>query len=143
MKLTLLGWMMACVAWAAGWESVQRLTPGQQISIGIASETVRGTFVSADDTALVVRTKSGERSMGRASIRRVEMADPSRRTRAGLLGTAIGIGVGAGIGFAVCPHCSNEGKGGKFVGPGAGVGAGLGAAAGFLPMPYRTIYRIK
>lgn len=36
---------------------------------------------------------------------------------------AAGAGVGAGVGFAVCPGCSNEGQGGKFVGPGVAEGS--------------------
>ncbi len=134
---------MACAAWAAGWESVQRVAPDHKVVVSLKGQTIRGTFVSASDTAVVVRTKSGEQSIARADIRRVEVADRSRRMREGLIGTAIGLGVGVGIGFAVCPQCPNEGSGGKYMGPAAAAGAGLGAAAGFLPMPYRTIYRSK
>lgn len=98
-------------------------------------------FVSATAEALVVREKSGERSIARVEISRLRTLEPTRRMRNGLIGTGAGIGVGAAVGVAVCPHCPNEGHGYKYVGPGIAVGAGIGAALGFLPKPYRTVYK--
>ena len=51
--------------------------------------------------------------------------------------------MGLAIGFAVCPHCANEGSGGKFTGPAAALGAGIGAAEGFPLARMRTIYKAK
>ena len=128
----------------AGWEELKGLPPGDKTEVALKkADAVKGTFVSATDTAIIVRDGTGERSIPRDEIRRIKVADPSRRLRNGLIGTAIGAGAGLAIGWAVCPHCANEGNGVKFVGPGVGIGAGLGAAAGFLPAPWRTVYSSK
>ncbi len=130
-------------AFGADWTAVQRIPPAQKIEITMRDGTrTRAAFVSAAADALIVREKAGERSFDRADIREIKVADPPRRLRNGLLWTAAGAGAGAGIGAAVCPQCSNEGAGFKYVGPGLAIGAGIGAL-GFLPAPYRTVYRNK
>lgn len=143
MKL-LLALLVTSFSFAADWEAVQRISPGQSVKVDVGrDETIRAEFVSANDSTLVVRSGSGERSLERTDIRRVRVADPGRRVRRGLIATAIGAGAGLGIGFAVCPHCANEGSAGKFTGPLTAAGAGLGAIIGFLPPPYRTLYKNK
>lgn len=125
----------------AGWDEVRGVGKGERVEVVVRkAPDVRGTFVSASETGMVVRDKSGERTVARDTIRKVRVRDSSRRGRNGVIGAGIGLAVGIGIGFAVCPGCAGEGAGGKYVGPGAVVGAGLGAAAGLLPTPYRTIY---
>ncbi len=114
---------------------MQRVAPGHKVEVSTKAETVKGAFVSASDSTVVVRTKAGQQSIAKPDVRSVSIADPGRRTRNGLIGTAIGLGAGIGIGFAVCPYCANDGNGGEYIGP--------GAAAGFLPSPFSTIYRIK
>ena len=136
--------MMTTTGLFAGWEDVRSVTAGQKVEISVRKgETARGAFVSASETGVVVREKGGERGIARDEIRKVRVGDPARRLRNGLIATAIGAGVGAAIGCAVCPHCANEGAGGKFIGPGVALGAGIGAAAGFISSPPRTIYRVK
>jgi hypothetical protein len=140
MKLFVL-LLAACAAFAAGWEGVERIPADQPIEVTTQDGTrTRATFVSATRDALVVREKSGERSIVRTEIRRVRVADPARRLRRGLIWTAVGAGAGAAAGAAVCPSCPNEGSGYKYVGPGAAAGAAIGAL-GFLSAPYRTVYR--
>ena len=97
---------------------------------------------SASETVLVVREHGGERSIARDEIRKVRVADPSRRMRNGLIATAVGVGIGFAAGWAVCPHCANEGAPGKYTGPGVAIGAAVCAAGGFLPVPWRTIYSV-
>jgi len=139
--LTLL--LAVCAVLAADWGAIERLRVAQRIEVTTRNrERIRASFVSASSYAMVVREKSGERSIARAEIRTVRVADPGRRVRDGAIWTAVGAGAGAAIGEAVCPYCPNEGHGYKFVGPGAAIGAGLGAL-GFLPTPYRTIYKSK
>ena len=129
---------------SADWRAVQRIAADQRIElVSPDGERTRGVFVSADDVLLVLRSEAGERSIRREDIRRVRVYAPSRRTRNGLIATAIGAGVGLAIGFAVCPQCSNEGAAGKYTGPFAAAAAGVGAAIGFLPAPYRTVYKSK
>jgi hypothetical protein len=136
--------VLAATGLFAGWEEVRGAAPNQKVDVSLRNaEGVKGTFVSATETSLVVRDAAGERSIARDQIRRVRVSDPSRRIRNTAIGAAIGLAAGIGIGFAACPHCANEGNGGKFVGPAAAAGAGIGAAAGLLPAPYRTIYKAK
>ena len=131
------------LAFAADWNTVQRLAADQKIEVvtrdGIES---RALFISASPDSLIVHDNSGERSIARTDIRRVRVYDAGRRVRKGLMWTLIGAGTGAGIGAAACPYCPNEGNTSPFIGPGAAAGAGLGAL-GFLSSPYRTIYKSK
>jgi hypothetical protein len=128
----------------ADWEAVKRVLPETKIEVTTREpRSVRGTFVSATDTTLSLRSKSGEESILRDDIRLVKTAEPSRRLRNGILASAIGAGVGLAIGIAICPHCANEGAGGKFTVPLTAVGAIGGAAGGLLPLPYRTVYKSK
>lgn len=136
--------LIAAGALFAGWEELKGVPPARKMEVSVRrGDTAKGTFVSASDTAIIVRESTGERSIARAEIRKIRVADPSRRLRNGLIGTAVGVGVGLAAGWAVCPHCANEGSAGRFIGPGIGIGAGVGAAAGFLPAPWRTIYSSK
>ena len=133
--------LAAATALAADWDAVQRIPIDHKIEVTTRNgSSTRAVFLSATADALVVREKSGERSIARPDIRKVSVHDPSRRIRDGLVWTAVGAGAGAGIGFAVCPHCPNEGHGEKFVGPGVVIGAALGALS-FLSAPYRTVYK--
>lgn len=134
--------LFAAAAHAAEWDAVRAVAANTKVQVSTAEKTVlAGTLVRATADSIVVATKGGEVSTPVASVRAVKVADPGRRTRNGLIATAVGAGIGFGIGFAICPHCSSEGKPGKFIGPGIALGAGAGAVAGFLPLPYRTVYR--
>lgn len=138
---TLLLLSFAAIASGAGWDSVRQIAANSKTSVSRKSDTVKGAFVSASEEAIVLRASTGEVSIPRGEVKRVKVADPSRRMRNGLLGVAIGAAAGIGIGFGVCPGCAGEGHGGKYVGPGVAIGAGAGAAVGFLPTPYRTVYK--
>ena len=128
---------------ADDWEAVRRIPSDGKIEVAVRDGTrTRGVLVSAGPDTIVLRDKSGERSIGKAEIRRVLVADPSHRARNGAIWTIVGAAAGAGIGFAVCPYCPNEGHGEKYVAPATAVGAGLGAL-GFLPTPYRTVYKAQ
>jgi hypothetical protein len=143
MKL-LLCFLAANAAFSAGWDAVQRIQPDTKIDVlSGEAKNLRGKFVSANDAVLVMRLKSGEMSIARGNVQRVRVADPSRRVRNGVLATSIGAGIGLAAGVAICPHCANEGAPWKFTGPLTAIGAGAGAAGGFLPPPYRTIYKSK
>jgi hypothetical protein len=141
---SLLFFLAANAAFSAGWDALQRIQPDTKIDVLTReAKNLRGTFVSANETVVVVRSKSGEMSIARGNVQRVRVADPSRRVRNGVLATSIGAGVGLAIGGAICPHCANEGAPWKFAGPLTAIGAGAGAAGGFLPLPYRTLYKSK
>lgn len=138
---TLLLLLIDITASAAGWDSVWQIPANSKTNVTRKSDTVKGTFVRANEEAIVLRGASGEVSIPRGEVKRVKVADSSRRMRNGLLGVAIGAAAGIGIGFGVCPGCANEGHGGKYIGPGVAIGAAAGAAAGFLPTAYRTVYK--
>ena len=142
-KLLAMMLLTAMTAFGAEWDSVMQIKESQKIELktreGIKLE---GTLISATAESIAIRHKSGEQSIGRADVLRVRVYDAGRRTRRGIVWTAIGAGAGLGIGFAVCPQCANEGAGAKYVGQGVAVGAGLGAL-GFLSSPYKTIYEVK
>ncbi len=132
--------LLLVVMMTAGWDAVLRVETDRRVEVSTKTERVRGTLVSANEMAVVVRTKAGEKLLEKAEVKRVKVADPGKRGRNGMIGTAIGLGAGLGLGFAVCPGCANEGNGAKYVAPLGAAGAGAGAAAGFLPTPYSTIY---
>jgi hypothetical protein len=125
------------------WTAVERLPVDSRIELVTGSrDRTKATFVSATGEQVVIRDASGERTVSRADVREVKVAAPDRRVRNGLIGVAVGAAAGAGVGWAICPQCSNEGAGQKYVGPGVAIGAAIGALA-FLPSPYRTIYKNK
>jgi hypothetical protein len=135
--------LAAVTAFGAGWDSVTRITEGQKIELRTRDGAkLQGTFISATAESIAIRYKSGEQSIERANVLKVRVYDAGRRTRKGVMWTAIGAGAGFGVGAAVCPQCSNEGDGAKYIGPGVAVGAALGAL-GFLSSPYKTIYEVK
>jgi hypothetical protein len=136
--------LAAVTAFGAGWDSVTRIAEGQKIELRMRDGSeLKGTFISATAESIAIRYKSGEQSIERANVLRVRVYDAGRRTRKGVMWTAIGAGAGFGVGAAVCPQCSNEGAGAKYVGPGVALGAGMGAVGGFLSSPYKTIYEVK
>ena len=142
MKLALA--LLTAASVFAGWEDVQRLAADQKVEVyRRQAESVKGRFVSATETAVVVKTAAGEQTITRDAIRRLAVADSSRRARNAVIGAAVGAAAGFAIGWAVCPGCANEGAGGKYTGPAAAAGAGIGAAAGLLSPGYRTIYKSK
>jgi hypothetical protein len=144
MKKVLAGMLLTTItAFGAGWDSVTRITEGQKIELRTRDGVeLKGTFISATAESIAIRYKSGEQSVDRTNVLRVRVYDAGRRTRKGVMWTAIGAGAGFGVGMAACPQCSNEGNGAKYVGPGVAVGAGMGAL-GFLSSPYKTIYKMK
>ena len=74
--------IVASVAFAADWETIQHIPLHQRIEITTRSGTrTRATFVSATEDAIVVRGKSDERSIARTEIRQVRVAEPASRLR--------------------------------------------------------------
>lgn len=132
--------LFATLAYGA-WDDVQRVAPDRRVEVSLQKETLRGAFVSANDAGLTLRLRSGEQTVARAAIRRVRVADSSRRARNALIGAAVGAGIGAGAGWAICIHCANEGVPAKYIAPLAGVLGGVGFVAGLLTPSYRTLYK--
>jgi hypothetical protein len=119
----------------SSWEMLSGLQPGQNIQVvDSSSKKHSGTFISASDTAISLRTTIGEQSIQKQDVRLVLLMANKRRARNTLVGGAIGGAVGAGVG-AIIGAASHKG-----CAPGVfcldvidtGGSAGLGAAAGFL-----------
>ena len=143
--MRLAGFVLAVsVAFGADWDSVQRIQLSQRTEVKTKDkQTIEGSFVSATAEAIVVRVASGQKSVPKGDVRQVRIVDPSRRMRNGVLWTVVGAAAGAGAGVAACPYCPNEGNTSPYIGPGAAAGAAIGALAGFLPTPWRTLYKSK
>ena len=139
--ITIFLLLSAIRAFGADWEALRGVSADQKIEVTtLNKQRTRGAFVSATADNVVIRDRSGERSIAQGDVRRVRVYDPARRIRKGVMWTLIGAGLGAGVGVAARPGCPNEGNASPYIGPGAAGGAALGAL-GFLSDPYRTIYR--
>ncbi len=137
--------LVSGLAFAADWDSVQRIPAAQKIEVTERSGSgrVRATLVSAGPDTVVVREAAGERSIARADIRELRVFDSGRRIHRGFLWTLVGAGVGAGAGLTACVSCSNEGHDTTLYVPlGVAGGAAIGAL-GFLSSPYRTVYKSR
>lgn len=140
MKALLVVWASA-VSYAAGWDEVERIADNHNVEVSTrAKSKVRGQFVSANAERVVVRSTTGEQSIAKSDVRKVRVADRSRRLRHVLIGSAIGAGVGFALGLSICQFCTDTGEA---AGPLAAMGLGAGALVGLLPAPYRTVYQSK
>ena len=77
--------MLAGTAFAAEWDAVRRIPLDGKIEITTRDGArTRASFVAATGERITVREKTGERSFAQPEIRRMRVADPSRRARNGL-----------------------------------------------------------
>lgn len=102
-----------------GWTALERLQPDQETRVETAAGLRRsGRFVSRSADAIVIRTRQGDATFGRADVVRV-IARPVPRSRSATKGAIIGGAVG--LAFAIASRGA----------PGAvPTFAGLGALAG-------------
>ena len=128
---------------AADWDAVKALSPGVTVRVH-AAHTIAGPLVSVSEDAVVVHSDSGQRTVTRAEIKRVDLKKRSHRGRNALIGMGVGGGAGLGIGLAnrCAGGCFIVGNGaiiGVSVGLGVLVGVGIGAA---IPTGgWREVYR--
>jgi len=136
------------------WGNLRSLIAGAEIRvIAGGRQTVRGTFRSVSDDALIVDQASGEEMIARSSVRSVSLKKDSRRGRNML----IGLGAGGVTGLILGVKLDSCNPGGGFFscfrpgGPNFGkevltpvfalVGLGIGAA---IPTGgWREIYRTQ
>lgn len=117
------------------WSVVQQITSGQQLKVVlIEGGARRGSFESANDSAVVIRSGKGEQSLYRTQVARVLVKGKSHRKRNTLIGAGIGAGAGLGAGAAIDNNCSRSSiictgnKGKAILTPVFGLlGAGIGA----------------
>jgi hypothetical protein len=132
----------------AGWDNLSQLYPGQEIRIKQkGAETIRGTFRSINDEAIVLMLTSGDQTISRQNIRRISIRGTSRHSRKALIGAGILAGVGAAISstYKGCPsgNCIAGPTRGQTLALGIGLGAILGAIVGaVIPTGgWRDIYK--
>src|SRR5579862_2443263 len=93
----------------SSWETLSGLQTGQSIQVvDSSSKKHSGTFISASDTVISLRTTIGEQSIQKQDVRLVLLMANKRRARNTLVGGAIGGAVGAGVG-AIIGAASHKG----------------------------------
>ena len=117
------------------WGVVQQLTSGQQLKLVLKDgASRRGSFESANDSGVVIRSGNGEQTVQRDQVARVLVKGKGHRGRHALVGAGIGAAAGLAAGAAIDNDCSkgslictgNKGK--AILTPVFGlVGAGIGA----------------
>lgn len=131
------------------WNVVQQLTSGQEVKAVLkAGGSRRGSFESADNSGIVIRSRKGEQTLSRDQVARVLVKGKGHRGRHALVGAAIGAGAGLGAGAAIDNDCSKTSffctgnKGKAILTPVFGlIGAGIGA---LLPSGgWREVYRSR
>ena len=129
---------------AQSWDALRELKPGDVIIVrDNAGHERKGGFTTFSSDAISLKTRSGEMSIERPRVRRVQIPSKARRIRNVLIGAAIGVAVGATADQTLGAYLRNE------VGEGAGARAvtyivpiALFGGLGALPA-YRTIYRAR
>ena len=133
----------------AEWSVVQQLTSGQQVKVVLKDgASRRGSFESANDGAVVIRSGKGEQTLSQDQVARILVKGKSHRKRNALIGAGIGAGAGLGAGAAIDNNCSGSSilctgnKGKAILTPLWGLlGAGIGA---LLPSGgWREVYRSR
>lgn len=131
------------------WNVVQQLTSGQELKIVLKEGgSRRGTFESATDGSVVLRSKNNQQTLSREQVNRILVKRKGHRGRNALIGAGIGAGAGLGAGAAIDSDCSKTSffctgnKGKAILTPVFGLlGAGIGA---LIPSGgWREIYRSR
>lgn len=132
----------------ANWDNLSTLAQGAEIKVVVdRGKEQRGTFQKVTDDGITVNFGSGDQTIARQSVGRVQAKRAGHRGMHALIGMTVGAVAGLAIGIA-SDH-SNRNRpfillpnGGKVAGTGAGaiVGAGVGA---LLPSGgWKTMYAI-
>jgi hypothetical protein len=119
----------------SSWATISGLQSGQYIQIvDSSSKKHSGIFISVSDTAISLRTTTGEQSIQKQDVRLVRLMANKGRARNTLVGGAIGGATGAGVGAVIGAATHKGCAPGVFCLDviGTGGSAGLGAAIGFL-----------
>lgn len=130
------------------WDNLSALSQGAEIKVVVdRGKPQRGTFQRVTDDGITINFGTGDQTIGRHSVGRVEAKHAGHRGMHALMGMTIGALAGLGLGiasdhvngnrpFALLPN------GGKAAGTSAGamLGAGIGA---LLPSGgWKTIYAV-
>ena len=130
---------------AQSWEALSPLRPGDKIRVlEIAGAEHKGAFSSFTPQAITLRTGSGEVSVERSRVRRIQVRSANRRIRNLAIGAAIGVAIGVTVDQTVGAYIRNESaesdgtRAVTYIAPIALFG---GIAAAF--PGYRTVYRSR
>jgi hypothetical protein len=126
----------------AQWQRVQSLLPGVQLQVRrLDKTTVKGSFVSADDSAITVKAEIGESRIARSDIRQVRAKRGSARLKGGAIGAAIGAAGGIAIAVALGGALTDgDGVSSEAAAALGALGGGIGLAVGLIPTGYTKIY---
>lgn len=129
------------------WSVVRQLTSGQELKVVLKEGgSRRGSFESANDSSIVVRSGNSEQTLSRDQVRRILLKSKGHRKRNALIGAGVGAGAGLGLGASIDNNCSSTSivctgnKGKAILTPVFGLlGAGIGA---LIPSGgWREVYR--
>lgn len=132
---------------ARDWAGVEALSPGMEVRVRLAtSGAVDGKLESVTETALMVNSAKGRRSIDRQQVTRVSVRTKARRKRSLLIGLAVGAAGGVAFGGAAAAICQGSLCGGHGVALVAGsavgaaiIGSLIGAAVSHAG--WREVYR--
>ena len=127
---------------AQSWDDLRGLHSGDHVKVlEMSGQEHKGEFRSVSTSAITILTSTGENTVERAQIKRVQVPSAARRVRNAIIGAAIGVAAGVTVDQTLGVRLRNEGNStGRalmYVGPIALFG-GISAA---LPA-YRTVYRV-
>jgi hypothetical protein len=108
-----------------GWSAVTALASGRKLTVETHDGKRQGTFVSADESSITLRSRDGSvRTISRSDIAKVRVRRENAR-----YATAIGAAAGAAVYAAVHPRSDFTAAGHAIF---TGAFAGLGAFTGWL-----------
>lgn len=113
------------------WDNVSRLPHGSEVRATLTTGgTLRGILRNTSADSLVIDSTTGQQTLSRQDVRRVQVKRPGHRKRNALIGLAVGAGGGLAAGAAADASSSpslfpNAGKE-AFTGLGAIVGTVVG-----------------
>jgi hypothetical protein len=124
------------------WSAVQALSVGEFVQLRLLKKgTIRGSIVSATETALTVAAKGGQLTTARSDIQEVKVK--RGQLRKGVMGAAIGAASGVGT-IAILDGALTDGNGmsGSYAALMGILGAGIGLMVTSFRPAYTTIYKI-
>ena len=114
------------------WNQLQNTSPGVELIVeSTGKSSVRGRFVRASDTKLVIYVDQKDFEIDRSSIRRIYAVKERSRSKATRTGAAVGLLAGIGTGLLVVVGGRNSDSNLAPVGMGV-IGMVAGAAIGAL-----------
>src|SRR5262245_47946799 len=91
------------------WKQLQNTAPGVELHVeSTTKSSLRGRFVSASDTKLIVYVETRNFEIERSSIRRIYTVKDRSRSKSTKIGAGIGLLAGLGIGFLLVAGSDNS-----------------------------------